>query len=231
MAKRRRAAGEKGAGEARPAPGAGGRRQDRALSAALTPLSGRPGGNGKAVTVTSPPLGDRATADHPPARVGVPPYGHSGWGCGAGGGDAARTVQGAGGGGGRGGASRAGESRSPAARARHPGGREGRKRPTSATTLRVAAPCGRRAARECGRGGRFQALRGGAEPRGRPAPARTAAAGGSPGRGLGTQPGTGPASLARRLPGLGPRRGLSRIKRICSARFPTRTLIPIKNSR
>ena len=176
VAKRRRAAGEKGAGEARPAPGAGGRRQDRTLSAALTLTRGRPGGNGKAVTVTSPPLGDRATADHPPSPMGVPPYGHSGWGFGAGGGDAARTVQGAGGG--RGGAS--GESRNPAALAGHPGGGKGRKRPTSDTTLRLAAQCGRGGARASGRGGRFQALRGGAEPPGRPAPARTAAAGGSP---------------------------------------------------
>lgn len=65
--------GEKGAGEARPAPGAGGRRQDRAPPLALTLPRCGPGGNGKAATVTSPSLGDRGTADHPPAPVGVPP--------------------------------------------------------------------------------------------------------------------------------------------------------------
>lgn len=32
-----------------------------------------PGGNGQAVTVTSPPLQERGTVGHPPAPMGVPP--------------------------------------------------------------------------------------------------------------------------------------------------------------
>lgn len=86
-------------------PRAGGRREGGPSAAAarlprlaLTPRPG--GGNGKRPPAPLCHSGP-GTADPSPAPLGVPPSGQRGWRFGAGGGDTARCVQGAGGGAGR----------------------------------------------------------------------------------------------------------------------------------
>ena len=139
------------------APRCGGKRRRRGRA---SPRRGRAEGGPRASAgtgPTAPPAGRKWEGGYrhlrhsatgtggPPSRLGggAPPRAQ-GWG---GGGDAARTVRGAGGGAGQ----RDPGISEPAARAWHPGGEKGRKRPTSDTTLSLAAQCG---AQVAGRGGR-----------------------------------------------------------------------------
>lgn len=137
MAKRRFGAGGKKAPERQGQPprgrAEGGPRAQ--LAQALWLLSCLLGGNGKAVTVTSPPLGDRARRTTPQPQWGCPSKGIGGGGLGLEAGTLhapgrARAV-------GRGDQGLS----EPSAGAWHPGHGKGRKLPTSNTIHRLVGQC------------------------------------------------------------------------------------------
>jgi hypothetical protein len=162
LAERRRGAGEKRRwrGRAGPRRGrAGGGRTGRLCW--RSPQRCGPGGNGKVVTVTSPPLGDRGTADHPPAPKGGVPLralevGLGNWGRGRG---VLRVGRG-----------NPGLPKPDSPGACHLGQGKGRKRLTADNKQRLAplgpSVRGRRPPRSQSspRNGNFQALGGRAEP-------------------------------------------------------------------
>lgn len=139
MAKRRCCAGEKGAGEARPAPARAGGGRTESLSWLKRFGCPHPtawlGGNGKAVTVTSLPLCDRARRTTLPPQWGCPPRGIGGGGLGLGAGRCEHHA-------GRGRWGGAIGTLSPAAGAWRSGQGKGRKLLTSDNTLRLVAQCG-----------------------------------------------------------------------------------------